>query len=169
VECRFLLFGNSVGNYVSVSVCETSARWRLLRNAGCLSVSQLRYRIATEIQIEWCCMGRGLSTLQSAILDTLANGQTLTTPEIRDRLLRHGQVAFHASDSGTSTFVLRRALNALYCRGLVACHSIPDRRGDVLTGARTFVWCRNDDAGLSAMGLSFGGLGEPNRRGRSPA
>jgi DNA invertase Pin-like site-specific DNA recombinase len=29
----FLLFGNSVGNYVSVSVCETSGRWRHLKNA----------------------------------------------------------------------------------------------------------------------------------------
>ena len=33
VECQFLLFGNSVGNYVSVSVCETSTRWRHLENA----------------------------------------------------------------------------------------------------------------------------------------
>jgi hypothetical protein len=112
-------------------------------------------------------MSLGLSQLQIAILDTLANGQTLTTPEIRDRLLRR-RVAFYAGD-GTNTFALRRSLNALYARGLVACHSVKDQRGDVLTGARTSVWCCNDDAGLAAMRQAFGGLGEPNRRARSPA
>jgi hypothetical protein len=114
-------------------------------------------------------MGRGVSTLQSAILSTLANGQTLTTPEIRDRLMRYGQVPFHTGDSGSNTFVLRRALSGLYSRGLVACHSIRDQRGDLLTGARTSVWCCNDEAGLAAMRGTFGGLGEPNRRARSPA
>jgi hypothetical protein len=112
-------------------------------------------------------MGRGLSPLQLAILDTL-DGQTLTTPEIRDRLLDR-RVSFHTGDDDTNTFVLRRALSGLYSRGLVACHSIKDQRGNLFTGARTSVWCRNDDAGLKAMRLSFGGLGEPNRRARPPA
>lgn len=107
-------------------------------------------------------MGRGLSPLQIAILDTL-NGYPLTTPEIREQLVRR-RVTFHASDDGTNTFVVRRALGGLYTRGLVACLSIKDSRGDLLTGARTYVWCRNDDAGLKAMAELFGGLGEPYRR-----
>jgi hypothetical protein len=111
-------------------------------------------------------MARGLSPLQTAILDTLASGP-LTTPEIRDRLLDR-RVSFHAGDDDTNTFVVRRALNALWRRGLVACHSIKDVRQNLYTGARTLVWCHNDDAGLKAMGLSFGGLGEPSRRARPP-
>jgi len=115
-------------------------------------------------------MGRGLSPLQSAILDTLANGQTLTTPAIRDSLLRYGKVSFHVGDDarGAGTFVLRRALDGLWRRRLVACHTIKDVRGEVRTGAGTSVWCRNDEAGLAAMRMLFGGLGEPNRRGGPP-
>jgi len=115
-------------------------------------------------------MGRGISPLQSAILHALANGQTLTTPEIRDQLLRDRRVSFHVGNDPRrdSTFVLRRALDGLYRRQLVACHAIKDVRGDVRTGAQTYVWCRNDEAGLAAMRMSFGGLGEPNRRGEPP-
>jgi hypothetical protein len=114
-------------------------------------------------------MGRGLSPLQSAILDTL-RGLPMTTPDIRDHLLRYGRVSFHTGDDsrGSGTFVLRRALGGLYSRRLVAFHTIPDTRGGLRTGAWTYVWCRNDDAGLAAMRRSFGGLGEPNRRGEPP-
>jgi hypothetical protein len=112
-------------------------------------------------------MGRGLSPLQNAILDTLATGPT-TTPELRDRLERaHVRFWVGNDTNGSGTFVLRRALGGLYRRGLVACHEIKDWRGNLQTGARTNVWCRNDDAGLAAMRRSFGGLGEPNRR-RAP-
>src|SRR4051794_25762058 len=99
-------------------------------------------------------MGRGLSPLQSAILDTLSNGHTLTTPEIRDLLLR-SRVPFHGGATGDNTFVVRRALGGLYSRGLVACHSIRDLRGNLFTGACTYVWCCNNDAGLKAMRLTF--------------
>src|SRR4051812_41702253 len=110
-------------------------------------------------------MARGLSPLQFALLRVLESGP-LTTIEIAERLTM-ARTTWSQPERNRHCG-LRRSLDALYARGLVAAAAQPidDTRepGYVATGAKVKVWALNTDLGLSQLQASFGGLGVPNRR-----
>jgi predicted transcriptional regulator len=110
-------------------------------------------------------MSRGLSKLQTAILGILESGP-LTTPEIAERLFK-AKISYSEPEKNRHSS-LRRALNSLYTRGLVAtaANTVRDARGPfyLKTGARTNVWDLNTEKGLRRLYDFFGGLGAPLHR-----
>src|SRR4051794_15813304 len=110
-------------------------------------------------------MAHGLSPLQCAVLRVLESGPT-TTPVLAEQLMKARTTWSQPERNRHSS--LRRSLDALYARGLVATAAQPihDTRepGYVATGAKVKVWGLNTERGLRQLRELYGGLGAPLRR-----